>query len=85
MCGSVLWQNGNGNFSISEGRKAVPDNAEKTVGTFGENACELYVGAENAVLFFSDGEGKSYSASAGYSSETEKDTALKILGSIYLK
>lgn len=83
--GSVLWQNGNGNFSISEGRKAVPDNAEKTVGTFGENACELYVGAENAVLFFSDGEGKSYSASAGYSSDTEKDTALKILGSIYLK
>lgn len=83
--GSVLWQNGNGNFSISEGRKAIPDNAEKTVGTFGGNACELYMGTENAVLIFSDSEGKSCSASAGYSSDSEKSTALKILGSIHLK
>lgn len=82
---TFLWQNGSGNFRISEGKVSVSDTAEEIRGTFCGNECSLYMSNNSAVLLFSDEDGNEYSVSAGFADETEKLTAMKILGSIHME
>ncbi|MGN0636741.1 MAG: M56 family metallopeptidase [Huintestinicola sp.] len=82
---TFLWQNGSRNFRLSSGKISVPDNAEEVSGEFCGKPCSLYLNDENAVLMFSDNEGKVYFASADFSSASERDNALKMLGSIHME
>lgn len=82
---TFLWQNGSGNFRISSGKISIPDDAKKISGRFCGEPCSLYMNDENALLIFSDNEEKIYYASADFSSDLERNNALKILGSIHME
>lgn len=82
---TFLWQNGSVNFRISSNKISVPDNAEEIGGEFCGKQCSLFFNDENAVLIFSDDEGNAFYASADFSSSSERENALKMLGSIHME
>lgn len=82
--GSILWQNEGQSFNISKGKRSVPEAAEELVGEFCGNPCSLYIGTKDALLIFADNEGDIYSASAEFSSDAEKNTIMRILGSLHI-
>lgn len=82
---TFLWQSGSVNFRISSGKISVPDDAEEISGEFCGKPCSLYINDENAVLMFSDNEGNVCYASADFSSPSERENALKMLGSIHIE
>lgn len=82
--GSILWQNEGQSFNISKGKRSVPEAAEELVGEFCGNPCSLYIGTKDALLIFADNEGDIYSASVEFSSDAEKNTIMRILGSLHI-
>lgn len=82
---TFLWQNGSENFRISSGKISISDNAEEYNGEFCGKPCSLYISDKNAVLMFYDNKDNICFASADFSSDAQKENALKILGSIHIE
>ena len=82
---TFLWQSGSADFKLLSDKPDIPDNAEEISGEFCNSPCILLISDGNMQLLFSDNEGNGYCASTAFASDEEKETALKILGSIHIE
>lgn len=82
---TFLWQSGSADFKLLSDKPDITDNAEEISGEFCNSPCILLISDGNMQLLFSDNEGNGYCASTAFASDEEKETALKILGSIHIE
>lgn len=82
---TFLWQSGSADFKLLSDKPDIPDNAEEINGEFCSSPCKLFINDGNMQLLFSDSEENVYCASVSFASDEEKETALKILGSIHIE
>lgn len=82
---TFLWQSGSADFKLLSDKPDIPDNAEEIKGEFSNSPCSLFISDGNMQFLFSDSEENVYCASVSFASDEEKETALKILGSIHIE
>ncbi|MGN1136238.1 MAG: M56 family metallopeptidase [Oscillospiraceae bacterium] len=82
--GLFLWQSGDMNFKLSA---SASDSTVKTSainGEFGGQSCCYYEEDGKAEIAFADENGSCYLAVVGFKNASEKETAIKILGSFHI-